>query len=143
MDNDFRPAVCVELYDAQVMVRRDEDGGFCDYDFPGLHVAGDTVRRFLEHLGIIPQTATGYDVVGRGQEQTLRNGEGFALRREAAWYGMASGMQVTALEARVRGAHLVDMRVVHRDPDGGTWTTEHTYSGAFAVEWETEEVATA
>jgi hypothetical protein len=136
--SEWRCAWCVELYDAQVMVRRDlHSGGFSEYDFPGFRVSGDTVHQFVEHLGIIPQTATGGSKGQQGQVK-LRGSE-FVIRRELDWYGDDYQLKVSALRARVSGPHLLDLRITVRNPGGEEWTTEHTYCGAFAVEWEAEK----
>jgi hypothetical protein len=133
MMTEYRQALCVELYDAGVMVRRHDGGGFCTADFPGFLLNGAMVERFLQHLGIVSRPAVTWRK-GKQEESDLRDAE-FKIRREAEWYGDGSGFDLTAIAARVVGPHLLELRLTARSANGETWNSEHTYCGAFAIEW--------
>lgn len=132
--SDFRQAICVELYDAGVMLRLHDGGGFCEYDFPGFWVDGSTLERALQHLGIVSQSA-GEFVKGKRKVGELRDWDGFVIHREARWFLDDSKTDVIAIAVRVLGPHLIDIRITLQNADGDPWTSEHTYAGAFAVEW--------
>ena len=135
----FRPAYNVELYDAGVIVSVGEGGAFSGYDFAGFEIDGETVRRLMEHFGLWPQTARVLGVSGM-QAECLTDAI-FTVHREAKWYGDDTGLIVTAISACILGPQLLDLRITAEGHDGVLDTTLHTYSGAFAVEWDEREGA--
>lgn len=136
---EFRPAYSVELYDAGATVSLGDGGAFSDYGSAGFEIDGDTVRRLMEHFGLAPQTARVLNV-SRMEDETLMDAT-FVLHREVKWYGDDAGLILAAISARILGPQLLDLRITARTRDGDLITTSHTYSGAFAVEWDEGEGA--
>ncbi len=136
---EFRPAYNVELYDAGAIVTLGDGGAFSDYAIAGFEVDGDAIRRLMEHFGLAPQTARVLGVYGM-ESESLRDAT-FVVHREVKWYGRDIDLTITAISARILGPHLLDLRITARTRDGDLITTSHTYSGAFAVEWDEEENA--
>ena len=141
---NWRPAFCIELYDAQVVIRpKDNDAsGFSEYDFPGYRLGGDNVAKVLRTLGFRPQPIRNEWMEVKGQQKHILENlqeDDLHIARQMVWYSDLFGCDVTELEAYVTAPGQLEIRLTGR-LSGVSYSTEHTYCGRFAVEWVPESV---
>ena len=138
--SSYRKAFSVELYDAGVIVRssdNDAAGLVGGYDLNGFVVSGANLGNLASLFGI--ET---YPVYTEGARPRLKeNSElGLTIARQTENYLDEAGWHIDSILARVDGPQMLSLKI------HATWTKnkeevirQHTYCGAFSVEWADDE----
>lgn len=141
MEN-LRQAWCVELFDAQVMIRGEEDWtGFYEYDAPGFQLSGFTIKDLADHFGIDVMTLPSKNPSSRLKRDITD--VNVKLEKTLIFYDEKKRVEVKEIWCRVEGPNMLTLKILVEGKRGdGTvqaGMNEHFYCGKFAIQWKTGE----
>lgn len=135
----YKKANCIDLISIQLRLKKDDWDGLTDFGFPGIQLSGYDFKDLLGVLGIETHHISKWC---RNKEvQVGVESLDISISRPLVDWSDESNCPIQELAAEVLGPHLLAVRFKAQNKDQGpedAWVEEYTYSGEFAVRWESE-----